>query len=149
MTNLAQIALFLRILSGLKMTDQIGRRKQESFSFIEVLSVVAVILVVVMVAVPFPYASRNQGLPASRTALARGSTVADTSSSDTLKRPDGGKTASGGYASQGSPFEVRTVGQREFCADMPGVVRFSTTGGRCKNGTLVTNSQPHREQPRP
>jgi hypothetical protein len=131
------------------MTDQIGSRKRGSFSFIEILSVGAILLILVMIANPTPYTSWNHGFPASPVALGRGHIAADTGSSETLKSISGGKTASVGYASQGSPFEVRTVGQREFCADMPGVVRFRTTGAPCKNGTLATNTSQQRLQPRP
>jgi hypothetical protein len=133
------------------MTDQIGSSERGKFSSIEILSVAAITVILVMIAIPFPYASRNHWLPASHTALGGGYVSADTRSSETLKSLGGGATEAAGYASQGSPFEVRTVGQREFCADMPGVVRFRTTGAPCKNGTLATNtstSQP-RLQPRP
>ena len=140
---------FVRLQSGRKMTDQIGRRKRGSFSFIEILSVAAILLILVMITIPTPYTGWNHGFPASHTTLGRGSAAADTRSSETLKSTGGGKTASVGYGPQGSPFEVRTVGQRDFCADMPGVVRFSTTNAPCKNGTLATNTPARREQPRP
>jgi hypothetical protein len=139
---------FVRILSGRKMTDQIRSSKRGSFSFIEILSVGAIFLILVMIANPTPYTSWNRGFPASPIALGRGYTAADSGSSETLKNIGGGKSTSVGYASQGSPFEVRTVGQREFCADMPGVVRFRTKGAPCKNGTLATITSP-RLQPRP
>ena len=141
----AELALdccFVRILSGRKMTDKIESKELGSFSSIEILSVAAIIVILVMIAIPFPYANRNHWMPVSRTASGSQSVSADTRSSGA------GKTASVSYASQGSPFEVRTVGQREFCADMPGVVRFRTTGAPCKNGTLATNSSPQRLQPR-
>jgi|SRR5580658_10330984 len=125
-----------------------GTRKRESFSSIEVLSVVAIILIIVMIAIPRPYTSWNHGFPASREALSR-EFVPDNTRADALRRTGQEDAASFGYAVQGSPFEVRTVGRREFCSDQPGVVRFSTTGSSCKNGTLATNIQPHREQPRP
>jgi hypothetical protein len=149
LAKMAPDCCFVRILSGRKMTDQIEGRKPGSFSFIELLSVGAILLILVMIANPTPYTSWNHGFPASQTALGRGYVDADTGSSETLKSAGGGKTASIGYASQGSPFELRTVGQREFCADMPGVVRFRTSGAPCKNGTLAANLPPHREQPRP
>ncbi len=132
--------------NGRKMTEPNGRRVRGSFSFLEVLSVVAILLILVMVAVPFPYASRNHWLAAPIRAVGPGTAAAETKSSD---RPEGlqaGKTALAGYAPQGSPYEVRTVGRREFCADMPGVVRFSTTVQRCRNGKLLTNTQLRREQ---
>jgi len=129
------------------MTDPIGRREHGTVSLVEILSIVAVLLVLVMIAIPIPYTSRNHGFPALQTALSRRYVAADSRSGDTLKSRGGGNAGSVGYASQGSPFEVRTVGQREFCADMPGVVRFSATGRRCKNGTIATNSQPRRAQP--
>lgn len=138
-----------RLQSGRKMTEQTGPTKRESFSSIEILSVAAITLVLVMIAIPFPYASRNHWLPASHTALGPGYVAADTRGSHMLKSTGGGTIGSAGYASQGSPFEVRTVGQREFCADMPGVVRFSTAGAPCKNGTLAPKTSPHRKQPRP
>lgn len=133
------------------MTDKIESKERGSFSFIEILSVGAIFLILVMIANPTPYTSWNRGFPASPIALGHGYTPADSGSSETLKNIGGGKPTSVGYASQGSPFEVRTVGQREFCADMPGVVRFRTAGAPCKNGTLATNKstpQP-RLQPRP
>jgi hypothetical protein len=138
-----------RLQSGRKMTEQTGTRKRESFSSIEILSVAAITLVLVMIAIPFPYASRNHWLPASHTVLTPGYVAADTRGSDMLKNAGAGTTGSVGYASQGSPFEVRTAGKREFCADMPGVVRFRTAGAPCKNGTLAANTPPRREQPRP
>jgi hypothetical protein len=131
------------------MTDQIGGSERGSFSSIEVLSVAAITVILVMIAIPFPYANRNHWLPSSHTSAGGGYVSADAGSSETLRNIGGGKNASVGYASQGSPFEVRTVGQREFCADMPGVVRFRTTGAPCKNGTLATNTSPQRLQPRP
>jgi hypothetical protein len=137
-----------RILGGRKMTDQTARGKRESFSSLEALSVVAIFLILVMIAVPFPYASKNYWLPAARPALGVGN-AAETRSSDTLTGTVGGKIGAAGHPSQGSPFEVRTVVQREFCADMPGVVRFRSSGPSCKNGTFITNLQRHREQLKP
>jgi hypothetical protein len=131
------------------MTDQIGRIIRGSFSSIEILSVAVILLILVMIAIPIPYTGRNRGFPASRPALGRGQIAADTRSSEPLKSTGGGKTVSVGHGFHESPFEVKTVGQREFCADMPGIVRFSTVGAPCSNGTLTTNAQPHREQPRP
>jgi hypothetical protein len=131
------------------MTDKTVRRKLESFSSLETFSVVAIFLVLVMIAVPFPYASRNYWLPAARPALGPGNAAAETRSSDTVTGTIGGKVGVAGHPSQGSPFEVRTVVQREFCADMPGVVRFRSSGPSCKNGTLITNLQRHREQLKP
>jgi hypothetical protein len=131
------------------MTDQIGRKKRGSFSSLEILSVAAIILILVMVAIPVPYTSWNHGFQASRTSSDRGFFAADTKSSATSNSTGWEKNASVGYASQGSPFEVRTVGQREFCADMPGVVRFSTAGSPCRNGRLAARTPPLREQPRP
>lgn len=130
------------------MTDQMGRRARESFSSFELLSVVAMMLVIVMVAVPFPYARRDHWSPASRPTLGREFAVAETKAGETLKSSSEESTPSVGAASQRSPFEVRTVGHREFCADMPGVVRFTNTGGRCRNGSFLTNAQLHREQMR-
>jgi len=132
------------------MTDQTLRRKRESFLSIETFSIVAIFLVLVMIAVPFPYASKNHWLSAARPALGRGNAAAEMRSSDTLHGTNGEKMVSGGNASPGSPFEVRTVVQREFCADMPGVVRIRSSGPSCKNGTLITsNLRRPREQPRP
>jgi len=127
------------------MSDQTVRRKLEGFSSLETFSVVAIFLVLVMIAVPFPYASKNYWQPAARPADG-GSAAAETRSSDTLRSASGGKIGAAGHPSQGSPFEVRTVVQREFCADMPGVVRFRSAGPSCKNGTFITNPQRHREQ---
>jgi hypothetical protein len=131
------------------MTDQIRRREHESVSFIEILSVAAVLLILVMIAIPIPYTDRTHKFPALQTALGRRYVPAEPRSGDALKSPGWGNTGSVGYAAQGSPFEVKTVGQREFCPDMPGVVRYSTTGGRCKNGSVATKAQPHREQRNP
>jgi hypothetical protein len=103
----------------------------------------------VMIAVPFPYANRSHALPALHAPSDRGSVAADTGSDDILKSIGSGNASSVGYASQGSPYEVRTVGKREFCGDMPGVVRFRTTGASCRNGTFLSNAQRHREQLRP
>jgi hypothetical protein len=151
LAKMAPDCCLVRLWSGRKMTDQIGSSERGSFSSIEILSVAAITVILVMIAIPFPYASRNHWLPASHRAFGGGNVAADTRSSETLRNIDGGKTGSFGSALQGSPFEVRTVGQREFCADMPGVVRFRTTGAPCKNGTLATNTSPSqpRLQPRP
>src|SRR5271169_4586202 len=124
------------MVTGQNMPDQIGPRKLGSFSSIEILSVVAVILIIVMIAIPVPYTSWNHGFPASQAALSRGDVAADTRSGDMFEGVDRGNKASLGSAFQGSPFEVRTAGQRQFCADQPGLVRFRTTGPSCKNGTL-------------
>jgi hypothetical protein len=131
------------------MTDQIGSGERGSFSSIEILSVAAITVILVMIAIPFPYANRNHWLPSSHSAVAGGYVSADTGSSETLRSIGGGKTGSDGYAFQGSPFEVRTVGQREFCADMPGVVRFRTSGAPCKNGTLANITLPQHDKMRP
>jgi hypothetical protein len=131
------------------MTDQIGRRERGSVSFIEMLSVAAVLLILVMIAIPISYTDRTHKFPALQTVLARRYVAAESRSGDVLKNPGGGNTGSVGYVAQGSPFDVKTVGQREFCSDMPGVVRYSTTGGRCKNGSVATKTQPHREQRNP
>lgn len=131
------------------MTDQTVRRKLESFSSLETFSVVAIFLVLVMIAVPFPYASRNHWLPAARPALGQGDATTEMRGSDVLNGSSGEKMESGGNASQGSPFEVRTVVQREFCADMPGVVRIRSSGPSCKNGTFITNLQRRQEQLKP
>lgn len=149
LAKMAPDCCFVRILSGRKMTDKIESSERGKFSSIEILSVAAITVILVMIAIPFPYANRNHWLPASRTAAGGGYGSSDMRSSEMLRNTGGGKTASSGYASQGSPFEVRTVGQREFCADMPGVVRFRTTGAPCKNGTLATNTSPQPLQPRP
>jgi hypothetical protein len=149
LAKMAPDCCFVRILSGRKMTDKIGSSERGSFSSIEILSVAAITVILVMVAIPFPYANRNHWLPASHTAAGGAYGAADSRSSETLRSIGGGTPDSVGYAPQGSPFEVRTVGQREFCADMPGVVRFRTTGAPCKNGTLATNTSPPRLQPKP
>jgi hypothetical protein len=128
------------------MTDEIGTRKRERFSSIEVVSVAAITVILVMIAVPFPYANRNHALPALHTASDGGSVADDTWSGDTLKSAGVGNASSVGYPSQGSTYEVRTLGKREFCADMPGVVRFRTTGASCRNGTTITSAQRHRDQ---
>jgi hypothetical protein len=129
------------------MTDKLKTKKSESFSSIEVFSVTAVTLVLVMVAVPEAYVNRNRALPAFHAASGGATAADDTGNWDALQSTGAGNNAdSAGGAAQGSPFEVRTVGRREFCADMPGVVRFSTKGPSCKNGTVVTNALRRREQ---
>jgi hypothetical protein len=138
-----------RLQSGQNMTDPIGRKKSGSLSSLEILSIAAILLILVMAAIPVPYTSWNRGFPGSRTALGQGYVAADTRSSSASNSIGGGKISSVGYASQGSPFEVRTVGQREFCADMPGVVRFSTAGAPCRNGRLAARTPPHHEQSKP
>jgi hypothetical protein len=137
---------FVGMLKGREMTDQLGARKRESFSSIEVLSVVAMTLVLVLVAVPEPYVNRNRTSPALHAASGGGASVNDPGSWDTLPSAGGENASTVGDATQGSPFEARTVGKREFCADMPGVVRFSTNGPSCRNGTILSNAQRKREQ---
>jgi hypothetical protein len=128
------------------MSDQLASRKRESFSSIEVLSIVAITMTLVMVAVPEAYVNRKHTLPALH-AASGGGTPDDAENWNALQSEGAGSDAGlVGGVSQGSPFEVRTVGRREFCADMPGVVRFSTNGPSCKNGTVITSAHRDREQ---
>jgi hypothetical protein len=136
----------VRTLRGKKMTDETGTRKRETFSSIEVLSVVAITIILVMVAAPEPYVNQSHGLPALHAASGGGSDADDTGSWDALQGTGAGNASTVGDATQGSPFEVRTVGKREFCADMPGVVRFRSDGPSCKNGTIITSAQRKREE---
>ena len=139
------------MLRGQDMADQLTARKRESFSSIEVLSVVAITMVLVMVAVPESYVNRKHTLPALRAASGGGTAGDDGENQNALRSLGAGNDAGLlDRASQRSPFEVRTVGRREFCSDMPGVVRFNTNGPSCKNGTVVTSARRVREQqPRP
>ena len=128
------------------MTGQIGTTKRESFSSIEVLSVAAIILILVMIAIPFPYASRNHTLPDLHALLDQKSVAANAVRGATLKSTEERNGSAAGLAPPGSPYEVRTVVQREFCADRPGLVRFRTKGPSCKNGTFLTTVEREREQ---
>jgi type IV pilus assembly protein PilA len=48
-----------------------------------------------------------------------------------------GNTPSVGYSVTGTPVTVGTTGQRMFCSDMSGVIRFSTTGAGCTSASLA------------
>jgi len=127
------------------MTDKTGTRKRESFSSLEAVSVVAITMILVMIAVPFPYANRNHASPALHTAAGEESVAADSWGGDTLKNAGEGTASSVGSASERLSYPVITVGKREFCADMPGVVRFRTTGASCRNGTTINSAQRHHD----
>lgn len=133
------------------MADQIKTKRREKFSPLEVLSTIAVVLMIGVVAVPFPYTSGGHGFPAAQPGFQRESAASGARSDATLKS-SGTEKKNGSMARHGldqSPFEVRTAGQREFCANQPGVVRFRTSGESCKNGDLVIESQPRSERLRP
>ena len=42
-----------------------------------------------------------------------------------------GNTPSVGYTVKGTPVTVGTTGQRQFCSDQSGVIRYDPTGGAC------------------
>jgi type IV pilus assembly protein PilA len=49
-----------------------------------------------------------------------------------------GNTPSVGYTVKGTPVTVGTTGQRQFCSDQSGVIRYDPTGSAC----LVASSNP-------
>jgi type IV pilus assembly protein PilA len=49
-----------------------------------------------------------------------------------------GNLPSVGYTINATPINVGTTGQRMFCSDQSGVIRYNTTGGGC----LVASSAP-------
>ena len=52
-----------------------------------------------------------------------------------------GNTPSVGYTVLGTPVTVGTTGQRQFCSDQSGVIRYDPTGAAC----LVASSAPLQE----
>ena len=63
--------------------------------------------------------------------------AAGTKSGYTFKWASDGNTPSVGYTITGTPVTVGTTGQRMFCSDMSGVIRFDPSGAGCTNASLA------------
>ena len=97
----------------------------------------------------------NAGYPATLAALGPGAAVcagatqaasclidnvlaSGTKSGYTFTWAGDGNTPSVGYTVKGTPVTVGTTGQRQFCSDQSGVIRYDPTGAAC----LVASSTP-------
>jgi type IV pilus assembly protein PilA len=69
-------------------------------------------------------------------ALQHGATLLTSASSSC----SAGYGYSDGYAVSGTPVTVGTTGQRAFCSDASGVIRFNTTGAVAPSGGLCLTS---------
>jgi type IV pilus assembly protein PilA len=63
--------------------------------------------------------------------------AAGTKSGYTFVWTSDGNTPSVGYTITGTPVTVGTTGQRMFCSDQSGVIRFDPSGAGCKNTSLA------------
>ncbi len=63
--------------------------------------------------------------------------AAGTKSGYTFAWTSDGNTPSVGYTIAATPVSVGTTGQRMFCSDMSGVIRFDPSGAGCKNTSLA------------
>ncbi len=62
---------------------------------------------------------------------------AGTKSGYTFKWTGDGNTPSVGYSITGTPVTVGTTGQRMFCSDQSGVIRFDPSGAGCTAASLA------------
>jgi type IV pilus assembly protein PilA len=62
---------------------------------------------------------------------------AGTKSGYTFTWTGDGATPSVGYTINATPVSVGNTGQRMFCSDMSGVIRFDPSGAGCKNTSLA------------
>jgi type IV pilus assembly protein PilA len=63
--------------------------------------------------------------------------AAGTKSGYTFVWTGDGNTPSVGYSITGTPVTVGTTGQRMFCSDQSGVIRFDPSGAGCTNASLA------------
>jgi type IV pilus assembly protein PilA len=93
--------------------------------------------------VGFPASLAALGGAAPCTAVSTASCLLDqvlaagTKSGYTFKWTGDGNTPSVGYSITGTPVTVGTTGQRMFCSDMSGVIRYDPSGAGCTNGSLA------------
>lgn len=168
-----------RGLDGILYSDTFMRRKQDGFSLIELLIVVAIILIIAAIAVPnflrsrmvanessavqsirtintaaITYSStyQNVGFPTNLSALGGATPCTATSTNSCLLdsvlssgtkagykfvyAPDG-LTPSVNYTIAATPVSVGMSGQRQFCSDQVGVVRFEPSGAGCTNSSAA------------
>jgi prepilin-type N-terminal cleavage/methylation domain-containing protein len=103
-------------------------------------------------ALEYSFTYSNVGFPASLAALGGASPctatsaqsclldqvlAAGTKSGYTFVWTGDGNTPSVGYTITGTPVNVGTTGQRMFCSDQSGVIRYDASGAGCTAGSMA------------